>query len=325
MSKKEKPSIIECFLHAKEWMKEKKDGTWLLYVILRSTVILFAIRAIFIGNFEYLALCILVLILFLLPSIIEKKLNIEIPSTLEKIILLFAFAAEILGEIQSFYIKFSWWDTMLHTMNGFLCAAIGFALVDILNENKKIKFQVSPVFCVLVAVSFSMTVGVIWEFFEFGMDCFFQLDMQKDKVINSISSVMLNPQGENIPVIIDNITNVYVNGKPLPFNGYLDIGLMDTMKDLIVNFVGAVIFSIFGFKYVSSKGKDPVATQFIPVSNTEAEESAEAVTEAIIEDAIEDTMEVTTIVEYTKDTTEDKTEVPTEATSEVTSDIIKED
>ncbi len=295
MSKKGKHPILEGITNLKTRMKNKKNGTWILYLVLRATVILFAVRAIFLGNFEYLALCILVLVLFLVPSFIEKKLNIEIPSTLEKIILLFAFAAEILGEIQAFYLKIPWWDTMLHTLNGFLCAAIGFALVDLLNENKKIKFQLSPVFFVLVAVSFSMTVGVVWEFFEFGMDCLFQLDMQKDKVVDTISSVMLNQNGENTPVVISGITSEYVNGEALPITGHLDIGLIDTMKDLIVNFIGAIIFSIFGYKYVSSKGKDKFATQFIPKSNCDEE---------IIQDA--DTSEFETDTEVVKETNKEE-------------------
>ena len=279
MSKSNKHSIRETIINLKERIKRKKNGTWILYTILRATVILFAIRAMFVSNFEYLALCILVLILFLVPSFMEKKLNIEIPSTLEKIILLFTYAAEILGEIQAFYLKIPWWDTMLHTLNGFLCAAIGFALVDLLNDNKKIKFQLSPIFFVIVAISFSMTVGVVWEFFEFGMDCIFNLDMQKDKVVNSISSVLLNQNGENIPVIIDGITSEYINGKPLPINGHLDIGLMDTMKDLIVNFIGAVIVTIFGYNYVASKGKDKFATQFIPKSTTDTEQEDNILTD----------------------------------------------
>ena len=80
------------------------------------------------------------------------------------------------------------WDTVLHTLNGFLMAAIGFALVDILNRNKKISFQLSPAFLAVVAFCFSMTIGVIWEFFEFGMDQIFHLDMQKDTIVNTIYS-----------------------------------------------------------------------------------------------------------------------------------------
>ena len=128
---------------------------------------------------------------------------------------------------------------MLHTTTGFLCAATGFALIDILNRNSRIKFQLSPVYVALAAFCFSMTVGVLWEFFEFGMDRVFHMDMQKDTIVHSVTSVMLDPTNSNIPVTIDDITSVAVNGRDLGFDGYLDIGLYDTMADLFVNFIGA--------------------------------------------------------------------------------------
>ena len=138
------------------------------------------------------------------------------------------------------------WDTVLHTLNGFLMAAIGFALVDILNRNKKISFQLSPAFLAVVAFCFSMTIGVIWEFFEFGMDQIFHLDMQKDTIVNTIYSVMLDPAGGNHVVGVTGIRDVAVNGEALGLGGYLDIGLLDTMEDLLVNFIGATVFSIIG-------------------------------------------------------------------------------
>lgn len=143
-------------------------------------------------------------------------------------------------------------------------AAIGFALVDILNRSKRITFQLSPVFLAVVAFCFSMTIGVVWEFFEFSMDMFFNLDMQKDTIVHSISSVMLDPTNSNVPVGIDNITDVTVNGKSLGLGGYLDIGLIDTMKDLLVNFIGAVVFSIIGYFYVKNRGKGRFAKGLIP-------------------------------------------------------------
>ena len=109
-----------------------------------------------------------------------------------------------------------------------------------------------------------MTVGVLWEFFEFGMDRLFHMDMQKDTVVSSITSVMLDPTNSNIPVTIDNITSVQVNGQELGFGGYLDIGLYDTMKDLFVNFIGAVVFSTIGYFYIKQRGKGKLARAFIP-------------------------------------------------------------
>ena len=243
-------------------LREHKSS-FLVYVTLRLLVILMILQ-IFSRNYENVFLCVLTLVLLLIPSLIQINLKIELPTALEITILVFIFAAEILGEIQSYYIKFPFWDTVLHTINGFLMAAIGFALVDILNRSKKFSIQLSPVFLAIVAFCFSMTIGVIWEFFEYGMDQFFGLDMQKDTVSQGFSSVLLDPTKSNIPVPVQDITEVLVNGRDLGLGGYLDIGLIDTMNDLFVNFVGAVLFSIIGYFYVKSRGKGKFARRFIP-------------------------------------------------------------
>lgn len=240
-----------------------------LYQILRFLVIWVMIAQFFNGNFENVFLCILTLILFLVPSFIERKIQIDLPDTLEVIILLFIFAAEILGEIRAYYISIPYWDTMLHTLNGFLCAAIGFSLLDILNRHERLSFSLSPLYLAIMAFCFSMTIGVLWEFFECTMDVFFHLDMQKDTVVNTISSVMLDPNGGNVPTAIRGITDVIVvtaDGSeiPLGLGGYLDIGILDTMKDLFVNFIGAVVFSFIGYFYVKSRGKGRFARRFIP-------------------------------------------------------------
>lgn len=253
--------------HNKKTMKQQiaqNKKLFILYIILRISVILVMIAQFFNGNYENVFMCILTLFLFTIPSFIENNFHIDIPDTLEVIILLFIFAAEILGEIQAYYIKFPYWDTMLHTINGFLAAAIGFSLVDLLNRHEKFSFKLSPIFMAIVAFCFSMTIGVLWEFFECGMDLIFATDMQKDTIINSISTVMLNPDGLNVPVKIKDITSVIVNGQELGLNGYLDIGLLDTMKDMFVNFIGAVVFSVIGYFYVKKRGEGKVAKKFIP-------------------------------------------------------------
>lgn len=239
-------------------------SSFVVYVVLRMLVILMMVLQIFNKNYENVFLCILTLLLLFVPSFIQINLKIELPTALEITILIFIFAAEILGEIQAYYIRFPFWDTALHTINGFLAAAIGFALVDILNRSKKFSIQLSPVFVAIVAFCFSMTIGVLWEFFECSMDLFFGLDMQKDTIVHSIHSVMLDPAGANTPVEIDNITDVVVNGQSLGLGGYLDIGLTDTMKDLFVNFIGAVVFSTIGYFYVKNRGKGRFAKRFIP-------------------------------------------------------------
>ena len=255
-------------IHSANETLRKKPKVATVYLLLRIAVIAVMIAQFFNGNFENVFLCILTLVLFLLPTVLERQLKIDLPNVLEIIIMLFIFAAEILGEIQAYYTTYMGWDTMLHTLNGFLCAAIGFSLVDMLNRNQRFSLSLSPAFMAIVAFCFSMTIGVIWEFFEYSMDHFFLLDMQKDAILNRISTVMLDPTGGNTPVIIKGITDVIVvaNGEqiPLGLNGFLDIGLVDTMKDLAVNFVGAVVFSIIGFFYVKSRGKGRFASSFIP-------------------------------------------------------------
>lgn len=256
---------------------KKKDIT--IYIILRVLVIATLIIQLIRGNFENVFMCILTLILFLIPIFVDRKLNIKLPDTLEKIILIFIFSAEILGEVQNFYGIFKNWDTILHTINGFLCAAIGFSMIDILNRAEKFHSKMRPVFVGLVAFCFSMTIGVLWEFFEFGMDTFFKSDMQKDRIIQTISSVELNSEKKNDAVVVNNIykTVVYyiaqdgTQKEVVIENGYLDIGLQDTMKDLFVNFIGAIVYSFIGFFYIKGRDEYKFAERFIPKRKTEKE------------------------------------------------------
>lgn len=254
-------------LHARGELRSairRQPVVFAVYLVLRLIVLASLVSAILRQEYESAFVCVLVLFLFMLPFFIQKNFGICLPSTLEIIILLFIFAAEILGELQSYFIQYPYWDTMLHTTNGFLCAAVGFSLIDILNRDAKIKFTLSPVYVALAAFCFSMTIGVLWEFFEFGMDRLFHMDMQKDTIVHTISSVMLDPTNSNIPITIDGITSVAVNGRDLGFTGYLDIGLYDTMEDLFVNFIGALTFSIIGY-FSAKSGKNKIAKQFVPV------------------------------------------------------------
>jgi len=252
----------------------RQPTVFAVYTVLRLIVLATLVSSIIRGEYESAFICLLVLGLFVLPFFIQQNFGIELPSTLEIIILLFIFASEILGELKCYFITYPHWDSMLHTTTGFLCAATGFALIDILNRNSKIKFQLSPIYVAVAAFCFSMTVGVLWEFFEFGMDRLFMMDMQKDTVVNAITSVMLDPTNSNIPVTIDGITSVTINGQELGLGGYLDIGLYDTMGDLFVNFIGAVVFSTIGYFYIKQRGKGKLAKAFIPTI-TEEKRAAE--------------------------------------------------
>lgn len=251
---------------------KQHKGVFAVYVILRALVIAVGVFSFFSGNYQNFFLCVLSLILFLLPAFVEKNFGIDLPETLEIIVLLFIFAAEILGEISGFYVKVVFWDSMLHTVTGFLAAAIGFALIDIFNRNEHFKFQISPVYMAIAAFCFSMTVGAVWELFEFSMDFFFGLDMQKDMVITSLSSVSLDLTKSNEVITLSDIAAtelVTKSGEVIRLSdygihGYLDIGIVDTMKDLFVNLIGALVFSVIGYFYIKTRGKGKLVRKFIP-------------------------------------------------------------
>lgn len=241
-----------------------------VYLILRLLVVISMIFQIIMGNFENVFMCILALLLFTIPTIVSEKFKIKLPSLLEAIIYLFIFSSTILGEINNFYGIIPFWDTLLHTLNGFICAGIGFSLVDLLNQNSK-SINLSPIYVVIVAFCFSMTIGILWEFYEFTADSVFKTDMQKDRIVQSISSVELNSNKENVPVKVNDIEKTQIYSKDGTIttieHGYLDIGIIDTMKDLFVNFIGAIAFSIIGFLHVKNREKYKFTENFIPTKN----------------------------------------------------------
>lgn len=249
--------------------KETNKRSLLVYLILRVFVIICMVLQILRGDWNNAFLCLLSLALFTIPTFIEDKLKISIPTVLESIIYLFIFSAEILGEINNFYGTIPHWDTILHTLNGFLAAGIGFSLIDILNENSK-HINLSPLFVAIIAFSFSMTIGVLWEFFEYGADRYLNLDMQKDRIVSKMSSVELDPTKSNKAILVKDIQSTQINtknGTVIIDGGYLDIGINDTMKDLFVNFIGAICFSFIGYLYVQNRDKYNFASNFIPTKN----------------------------------------------------------
>ena len=259
-------------------MREEPGAFW-TYVILRTIVILILIRSIMCADFESAIVCLFVLFIYFLPQFVEEKLNIEIPSVLEIVIFVFVFAAEILGELQSYFIRYQYWDTMLHTTSGFLFAAVGYSLVSLLNRSENVKVQLSPVYLALTAFCFSMTIGVLWEFIEFAADRWLLLDMQKDTILTRISTVELDATRSNIPIVIDGIKDtvlVLENGEQyaLGLGGYLDIGIYDTMGDFFVNFIGAVVFSVTAFFEERSK-KRPLTTSLALYRRKKAAPAAE--------------------------------------------------
>ena len=244
---------------------KEQRGVFILYSILRLLVVLILIRTIILHNYEASITCLLVLALFFVPTLLEETLKIKIPALLEGIIYCFIFAAEILGELGHFYTQFPIWDTMLHTLNGFLFAAVGFSTVELLNRTSK-NIKLSPLYLTMVAFCFSMTIGVLWEFFECGADIFLHQDMQKDFIVDHFQSVTLDPTHSQEVIRVEDITGTVIHSASGDFTidgGYLDIGILDTMKDLLVNFIGAIVFCSFGFAFLKYGEKRKVATSVV--------------------------------------------------------------
>lgn len=257
------------------WQHQLKHNktAFIVYSVLRVLVLITLIRSIFTQNYEHAALCLLSLVLFLLPAFASETFKWEIPGLFQCIIYVEIFAGEILGEIGHYFTRVPGWDNILHTTSGFLAAAVGFSTIELLNKNSK-SVKLSPFYLAMVAFCFSMTIGVLWEFFEYSADKLLALDMQKDFVISSFSSVTLDPSGSGNLIKLHDITQTVIttaSGEAYIVDGFLDIGIMDTMKDLFVNMIGALIFSVLGYLYEKDHSRK-IPDLIIHRLDTEAEE-----------------------------------------------------
>lgn len=233
--------------------KEKVDKRKLIiYLIVRILVVLALVIAVFEREYLVILQTVWILFLLMLPELIEKRLHIEIPTVTEIIMVLFVFAALFLGEINDFYYKISWWDTMLHSISGFVIGIIGFSLINILNESERVSFKLSPMFVAVFTFSFAMCLGSLWEIFEFGADRLVGTNMQK----YMLEPGMLKPA---VDAVVQNAGDVEKLSRIM--QKICAYGLDDTMADLIVDSIGAFVVSVFGYLYV--KGKNRYLKPFI--------------------------------------------------------------
>src|SRR5690554_3053720 len=171
-------------------MKERKWTAKRIEPIMRYFFIILTIGAIIFNylnaQWEIFLSAILTLMIFLLPTILAKRAKISIPAPMQIIILLFIFASMYLGEVQQYFRRYTWWDSMLHTVSAFLLGYIGFLLIYTLNKDRNIHIKLSPFFIALFTFCFAMTVGVTWEIFEFLVDGIFGADMQKSRNLEEV-------------------------------------------------------------------------------------------------------------------------------------------
>ena len=205
--------------------KVKKVLFIITKIIATIILVLSTIAVFFTDNDEYKSrlvfnglMALVLLILTFLPLVLEKAFKVDIPSIMEIIFLVFSVLSFLLGEIGDFYIKFKWWDSMLHAMSGVLLGCVGFVLLNFFNKNDNFKsFHLGPGFAALFVLCFTITCGTLWEVIEYIAD-----------TIN----------GTNMQRFQDNITGEGFIGRA---------ALFDTMKDLILDSIGGVFIAIIGY------------------------------------------------------------------------------
>lgn len=238
----------------KNILKDNKI-TIIIYSILNIITLIYTIIELLNKDIQNIILCIVTILLLSLPFIIEKKFKLIIPNILKISIFIYIFGTQILGEVNHFYVRVLYWDKYLHALHGFLGAGLSFSLIYLLNR-KIAASNLSRFFIILTTFCISTTIGITWEVLEYSADNIFQVDSQNDVYINNISSMLLDPKKESKVIKIKDIEYTIIYDKDdnilTKFNGYLDIGLHDTMIDIIVNSLGSITFCIIGYLYLTN-------------------------------------------------------------------------
>lgn len=167
--------------------------------------------------------CILGALAMMLPGFLKRRIQLNIPSLMIIVYAVFLYCAIYLGEVHSFYYRIPQWDSILHSFSGMALCTIGFSIIGLLNKSESVPLSLSPAFVALFAFCFAVSVDAIWEIYEFSVDCFLHINMQKYALE----------------------TGELLTGQA---------ALADTMKDLIIDTIGALVISVIG--YILTKTKD---------------------------------------------------------------------
>ena len=208
-------------------------GLYLYHLMLHSALLCLALWKLIRGQWGHVGLSLLTMALCDVPSAFgEDALRLRVDAPLDVTATVFAVCANVCGEILGFYLRFPWWDVMLHVVWGFLAGLLGCAFLEAAQHSR-----LRPGAAALTALGFAALSGILWEFFEFAMDAFFPWDMQKDAWLQSIHTVLLD--GSVLRVAPE---TVLVDGAAWP--GLLDPGLRDTISDLFLNFLGSLLAAL---------------------------------------------------------------------------------
>lgn len=205
-----------------------------IIILMRVVVIFYLIIGIIKWNTTTVVAALLSLVLMTITSYLKKKLNLD--KKLELLIYIFIITTEVLGQIYYFYTRVPIFDIIIHTYSSFVISYIALIIIK--------KHKLPKIITILFIFSFAMMCESIWEIFEFGTDHLLKTDMQKDTIINEITSCYLSEDKDTpTTMVVDNVVvnNISFTDK---YNGYLDIGLYDTISDMSCALVGALIFII---------------------------------------------------------------------------------
>lgn len=256
------------------------------YIFTRMIFLFAGVLSVLRKDYLTAVLCVAALVVFMLPPVIDKKFNIELPGGLEISAAVFTFMCVLGGELGYLYARFPLWDKILHTFSGFLIAAIGLALIEIRNKHREPLQRLSPLMTVVFAFCFSVTVAVCWEVFEFAVDGFTgTTDMQADYIIDAFTSKKVGGETNPLPIVVDGIKDVVITfedgREALVLHGYIDIGIADTMYDMIVAAIGSFVFCAIEFIALVKRNRHAklISESFVP-------KKRESVSEAAIDDIV---------------------------------------
>lgn len=197
----------------------------IITAIFRILLVLAIIGEIYFEAYLNVFVASLTLFVTFVPNLIHRKYKLNFPPEIQITIVVFLFAAMYLGELQDYYYRFWWWDTMLHLFAGLIFGLAGFFLVYVFNFDQRFKVTLSPLFLSMFAFCFSLMIGVFWEIFEFAMDQIFGMNMQKANLEKNIQEGLV----------------------------HLTSGVEDTMWDLIADSIGAFIAAVIGYNYMKKE------------------------------------------------------------------------
>jgi hypothetical protein len=166
--------------------------------------------------------CILGIIVMFIPSVVERKLSVDIPNNMEVMYFIFLYCAIYLGEVRNFYYLIPYWDVILHAFSGAMLGTLGFSLVSYLNDMKFLNTNLSPFFIALFAFCFALASGAVWEIYEFLADSLIGTNMQK-----------------------------FIVADGTVLSGHA--ALRDTMTDLIIDSLSSLAVTIIGYYTIKTK------------------------------------------------------------------------